>query len=317
MKKIDPSQLVRYVMLATTTDGKARCVYRSNAGIPKALWGKTVPSISVNERRYILFANYIAEVEAHIDFLIATAHIPATTPDSAEELRSSHWLSTPKLRSDYQFRQTYLQRPGTASEQQSMKDIRDLCIRQKFNTLKERKPDTSDSELVCDIAALFQVGVPLVRRAVGLRKTGTRDALGMSPIGDVRTDPRYAVMQKAIANTRVKALKLGIHCKFGIRDVLKYRNGVYYLPSVCPVLGVPLDYSTKKHDTYIRNPYSVRVWRRSKMHRLDSVNTVAMSAIAMHMIEDTDKNAEARAALVRDYPGALERFEEWAGRYGV
>jgi hypothetical protein len=317
MKKIDPAYLVQYVMLKTDPDGRVKCVYRSNLSNPRALWGKTVPSISVNGTRYLIFANYIAEVAVHLEFLQATAHIPGETPINAEELRNSHWCVTPALVSNCAWVQSHLEKPAGANEQANMRAVRDLCIRERFNAAKTRQPDKTDAELVCDIAELFKVGTQLVRSAVGVRKTRGSSELHKSPMGDLKTDPRYAVLKKMVSNTRVKAYSLGMKPSFTTRSLLVRRNGVYYLPDVCPVLGVPLKYDNTKHQTYTRNPYAVRVWRKSNVYRFDDMSTTVMSAMAMHMIEGTDKNDAVKQLLVAEHPGALDRYAEWAGRYGV
>ena len=295
-------------------DGRPTVVYRSNSSVPQPSWGLTVPSILDGARsdpmttRYLIFSNYIAELRIFMELLVATQHLP----DNSNEFgRIADWALTLEARRAVQTAQDEAAKPTTAMNQAFFRSTRDKAI------LKYAGEPPFNTAKIQELANRFYVTTRVIERALDAKVKAPQ---GLSPMSQVRRTAEYKFLQRAVQIARGRAYNENIHCDFSIRDLLKREQGIFKLPTECPVTGIPLDYQRRTADTresYATNPYGVRVWRRSPAHSLDKQGTVIMCALAVRMIEGQTVNDETTNKVVREFPRAFDAYREWAGKYGV
>jgi len=326
MKFLHPELFSRYAMLVPNGD-KLRLIYRSNNNVPRPIWGKPVPTVQYGHGTWACISNYVGDIKLCKELLLATKHVPHNAPAESNELRMSVWANTPALRIQLQWAIEQLEKPGEAGRQAWFQDVRTQCIIKTFNRLKDACPDATLPTLIQATSDLHLVGDRIVRKAlqtmlecpIGVSTVRETDLSGRSPMTALRADPRYTAFTSAVNSARVQAYNRDIQTTFRIRDVLPRSADGYTLPTMCPVLQVPLDYTQedKGRGGHAKRPFAVRVWRKAVTQGLTPANTTVMSSLATRMIEGRKLSDDTMSRALATHPGALRSWAEWRRSYTV
>lgn len=283
-----------YLVLRVYLDTELRPRFRANSLNLKAVHGLPLPILHGSEDYVMFLGKFLAKWTWYKDFLLLTQHIPYNAHQSEIPLE---WPPECHL----MLQGIAVARSMSGAEHVlARRDMRTDAMLQRYGALE--KKDWTQSAILARIALEFDATPATTKRL--LTQSGIKFAppkKAAAPMDSAsklrRLDARYATLRRVCNRMRSNAKQIA--CSFKITDL--YVRGE--LPTLCPVLGIPLNYDNPKALA------SVRVGRRDVSKPATAANVMLVSRIAQRMIEGTGDSLKLLAAL--DTDDLRKRWKQW------
>lgn len=283
-----------YLVLRVYLDQNLRPRFRSNSLNLKAVHGLPLPIMRGSEDYVMFLGKFMAKWAWYKDFLLLTQHVP---PDAHQSEIPLDWPQSCSL----MIQGITVARAMTGKHHDAARrDMRTDAMLSRYGELE--KKDWAQAAILSRIALEFDANPTTVKKALGaagIKIAPPKKAAAAQDSASKlrRMDPRYAAVKRAC--NRVRSNPERMVCSFKITDL--YVRGE--LPTVCPVLGIPLNYDSPNALA------SVRVGRKDVDKPATPSNVLLMSRMAQRMIEGTGDRLRLKAAM--DTDDMRRRWKEW------